>query len=132
MKEEKSMLAITLSCITFVIMILAILFFPSIQIKKLKISTYWVIPLISAIALVALKQINIKELIDITFHSSNMNPFKILLLFLSMTLLSIFLDEVGFFRYLAFRLLKNATQNQIQLFYYFIYRCFFFNGGYFE
>lgn len=116
MKEEKSMLAITLSCITFVIMILAILFFPSIQIKKLKISTYWVIPLISAIALVVLKQINIKELIDITFHSSNMNPFKILLLFLSMTLLSIFLDEVGFFRYLAFRLLKNATQNQIQLF----------------
>ena len=113
MKEEKSMLAITLSCITFVIMILTILFFPSIQIKKLKISTYWVIPLISAIALVVLKQINIKELIDITFHSSNMNPFKILLLFLSMTLLSIFLDEVGFFRYLAFRLLKNATQNQI-------------------
>lgn len=132
MKEEKSMLAITLSCITFVIMILTILFFPSIQIKKLKISTYWVIPLISAIALVVLKQINIKELIDITFHSSNMNPFKILLLFLSMTLLSIFLDEVGFFRYLAFRLLKNATQNQIQLFIILYIVVSFFNGGYFE
>ena len=110
------MLAITLSCIVFIIMILAILFFPSIQIKRVKISTYWIIPFVGALILIIFKQVNIKEVIETSFHSSSMNPFKILLLFLSMTLLSIFLDEVGFFRYLAFRLLKNATQNQIQLF----------------
>ena len=32
---------------------------------------------------------------------SDINPLKILALFLSMTLLSVFLDETGFFRYLA-------------------------------
>lgn len=91
------MLAIVLSGIIFVVMILAILFFHSIQIKKVKISTYWLVPLFGAIILVICKQVNIKEVIEVSFHSSSMNPLKILLLFLSMTLLSIFLDEVGFF-----------------------------------
>lgn len=45
-----------------------------------------------------------------------MNPIKILVLFISMTILSIFLDETGFFRYLAAATLKKAGGSQKKLF----------------
>jgi len=47
---------------------------------------------------------------------SDINPLKILALFLSMTLLSVFLDEIGFFRYLANMAVQKCGGNQIRLF----------------
>ena len=44
------------------------------------------------------------------------NPLKILVLFFSMTLMSVFLDEVGFFRYLASAVLVRAGGDQRKLF----------------
>jgi len=44
------------------------------------------------------------------------NPLKILVLFLSMTALSVFLDELGFFRFLACFALKRAGASQKKLF----------------
>ena len=46
------------------------------------------------------------------------NPLKILVLFISMTVLSIYLDELGFFRYLANKTLKRAGKDQKKLFIY--------------
>ena len=46
------------------------------------------------------------------------NPLKILCLFISMTILSIFLDEVGFFKHMANIVCKKAGKNQIRLFLY--------------
>jgi arsenical pump membrane protein len=46
------------------------------------------------------------------------NPLKILILFISMTVLSVFLDELGFFRYLANAVLKRAHSGQKKLFLY--------------
>lgn len=43
---------------------------------------------------------------------------KILILFISMTMLSVFLDEVGMFKYLANAALKRAAASQITLFFY--------------
>ncbi|MBR4420397.1 MAG: hypothetical protein IKT32_05900 [Clostridia bacterium] len=45
-----------------------------------------------------------------------MNPIKILILFITMTVLSVFLDEIGFFSYLASRTLKLAKNSQKKLF----------------
>ena len=45
------------------------------------------------------------------------NPIKILVLFISMTILSIFLDELEFFRYLANAVLRRAGNSQIKLFF---------------
>ncbi|MBQ6894308.1 MAG: hypothetical protein IJN40_02290, partial [Clostridia bacterium] len=44
------------------------------------------------------------------------NPVKILILFISMTIMSIFLDELGFFSYLANWSLKHAGTSQTRLF----------------
>ena len=109
---------IIICAVTCLLMILSVLFFPKIKIGKFKIDTYWVITLLGAIILL------ISGLADINSVWSNMtsdtaiNPLKILVLFICMTGLSIFLDEVGFFKYLANATLKKAKNGQIKLFIY--------------
>ncbi len=46
---------------------------------------------------------------------TDVNPIKILVLFLSMTLISVFLDNTGFFSYLAMAALKRAGRSQLTL-----------------
>jgi len=45
-----------------------------------------------------------------------LDPAKLLALFLSMTVLSIFLDETGFFKWLANAVLKRSGKGQVKLF----------------
>lgn len=104
--------AIFISALTCIILILSVLFFPKIKIKRIEINTYWVIALIGALVLLIFGLVTIKEVISTLFSNSSMNPIKILVLFFSMTLLSIFLDEVGFFKYLASKASIIAKQNQ--------------------
>jgi len=47
---------------------------------------------------------------------SDINPLKILVFFLSMTFLSLFLDEIGFFKYLACLAVQKCGGKQIKLF----------------
>ena len=51
-------------------------------------------------------------------ENSAVNPLKILCLFLSMTFLSVFLDELGFFSFLAVKALEKSGTNQKKLFFY--------------
>ncbi len=89
---------------------------PDIKVKGLKLGTYWIITLLGAALLLAFRFISFGEVWDgLTSHAA-INPLKILVLFISMTVLSIFLDETGFFKYLANAVLKRAGQNQITLF----------------
>ena len=48
--------------------------------------------------------------------NSSINPIKILVIFITLTLISVFLDEIGFFKYLANATLKRAKGSQIKLF----------------
>ena len=106
-----------ISIITCLLLILSILFFPKIKIFKKQINTYWVICLIGAIFILSFKCVPIKNVIESMFSSASINPLKILLLFFSMTFLSIFLDEVGFFKYLASKLIDKCKTNQYSLFF---------------
>ncbi len=56
-------------------------------------------------------------IIENIFADSAVNPIKILVLFISMTILSVFLDEIGFFRFLANVTLKKAGTSQKKLFF---------------
>ncbi|MEG2084624.1 MAG: ArsB/NhaD family transporter, partial [Clostridia bacterium] len=97
-------------------MILAILFKPQICIKNIKISTYWIVTLLGAMLLVAFGAIDFGTIFKNLTASTAINPLKILTLFISMSMLSIFLDEVGFFSYLANVVLKKAKTSQTTLF----------------
>ena len=97
-------------------MILSVLFFPQIKIKRLSVDTYWVIALFGAILTIAFRCVDLDFLGKELVKDTSVNPLKILALFISMTLLSVFLDEVGFFSYLACKTLKLAGKSQTKLF----------------
>ena len=107
---------IIISAITFISITLSILFFPYIKIGKIKISTYWPIALTGAIILLACRFASIEEVFKQLTSNTPVNPLKIIVLFFSMTILSIFLDEVGLFRYLAHAATHKAKSNQFVLF----------------
>ena len=109
-------LTITISIITCLLMICAVLFFPKIKIGKASIGSYWVVTLVGALVLLLTKAVDVKTVCSALVADNAINPIKILVLFISMTLLSIFLDELGFFRYLASVTLKRAGASQMKLF----------------
>ena len=107
---------IIISSITFILVILSILLFPHIKIGRIKLDTYWMIALTGAVILLACSFAPIKEVGNQLLSNTAINPLKILILFFSMTLISIVLDELGLFRYLASIASKNAKGNQYILF----------------
>lgn len=108
---------IVISCLTFVGITLSILLFPQIRIKHIKIDTYWLIALLGATLLVATTLCPIDQIISSWTSKTSVNPLKILVLFFSMTVLSIYLDELGFFRYLAFVAASKSKSHQTILFF---------------
>lgn len=109
-------LSITISAITCFAMICAVLFFPKIKIGKLSLGSYWVVTLVGAAVLLISGAVDLKTVGSALVANTAINPLKILVLFISMTVLSIFLDELGFFRYLASVTLKRAGTSQLKLF----------------
>ena len=107
---------IIISAITCLTMILAVLFFPKIKLGKISLGSYWVVTLIGAAILLLTGSVDIGSVSAALLANTAINPLKILVLFISMTVLSIFLDELGFFRYLANFALKRAGESQIKLF----------------
>lgn len=107
---------IIISVITFILITLSILFFPVIKIGKIKLGTYWIIALLGALILLIFSFAPIQEVGKELISNTSVNPLKIIVLFFSMTILSIYLDEVGLFKYLASVAAKKAKNNQYALF----------------
>ncbi len=110
--------AIIISAVTCLAMILGVLFVPKIKIGKFSVDSYWVITLLGAIILLVTGLADVSLVGNALIADTAINPVKILVLFISMTILSIFLDELGFFRYLASVTLKKAKNGQMKLFLY--------------
>lgn len=110
--------AIVIAAITCLTMILAVLFFPKIKLGKLALGSYWVVTLLGAAVLLLFGIVEVGTVGKALFADTAINPLKILVLFISMTVLSIFLDELGFFRYLANFALKRAGTSQTKLFFF--------------
>ena len=108
---------IVISGITFWGITLSILFFPHIKIKHITIDTYWLIALLGAVILVCTTLCPINEIGSSWTSKSAVNPIKILILFFSMTVLSIYLDELGLFKYLASVAVNKAKGHQYVLFF---------------
>ncbi len=110
------MIPLIVSILCSLLIIVSILVFPKVRIFNKNIDIYWLIALFFAILLVILGQINFKEIFNILTSKDSINPIKIILLFLSMTLLSIYLDKVGLFRYLANVTVHKFNKSQYGLF----------------
>ena len=108
---------IIISSITFIGITLSILFFPHIKIKSIKLDTYWIIALLGAIILVATTLCPIEQITSSWTSNTAVNPIKILVLFFSTTILSIYLDELGLFKFLAEFAVNKAKGRQYVLFF---------------
>lgn len=111
------MLCLSIVSITIILIITSILFFPSIRIGNHKVSCYWIISLASAILLIVCRQVSLEKIWTSFTANTSVNPLKILVLFISMTILSIFLDEIGFFKYIAVKTASKLKGSQIKFFF---------------
>ncbi len=106
--------------VIFIVTCLALLglvfFKPSVTAGRYKISIFWLAPLLGAVTLVAGGWISPAEIGAGLTQAGDVNPVKILLLFFSMTMMSVYLDEIGFFRLLAHKVLGRAGGRQSVLF----------------
>lgn len=111
------MLNIIICCAACLLMIVAVLFLPKLRIGKIKIDTYWLPVLLGAVLILCCGQTDVAAIGKALIADIAVNPLKILVLFLSMTMLSIFLDELGFFSYLAAFALRHSHGGQKRLFF---------------
>ena len=107
---------LVIAILTVVDFLLSVLFFPSIG-KRVKIKIYAFIPLIGGFFMVLLGDLSWKEVFVSFTENSSVNPMKILVLFLSMTVYSLILDKTGFFGYISGVVLKRAGHNQFTVFF---------------
>lgn len=101
---------------TIAVMIVCVLFFPKLKLGKITVDTYWIVTLTGAVILLISGLADAEGVGKSLIADTAVNPLKILVLFISMTVLSIYLDELGFFRYLASAVLKRAKTGQMKLF----------------
>lgn len=111
---------IIISSITMIILITTIIIKPSITIKlkhkELTLQTFWMVCLVGAIVLLITGLVSKNSLKELTNFNEPMNPFKILILFISISILSIILEEAGFFELCAVHTLKKVKNSQKKLF----------------
>lgn len=108
---------LVISILSFIGLITLIFFKPSVLFKRRSINIYWFAPLFGAVLLVLFKQISLSEIGAGLTRDTGMNPIKILILLISMTIISIYLDNAGFFGYVACKVLEFAEASQTALFF---------------
>ncbi len=109
--------------ITVIMMILSVIFVPKLSIpiksgKKLDFQPYWVVCLLGALLMIIFGFVDLKYLGEELIKDSSINPIKILTLFISMSVLSVYLDELGLFKFLACQAIKRAKCTQLSIFIY--------------
>ncbi len=109
-----TMLAVAI--LTVALFLLSVLFLPTVG-KSKKIKIYSLIPLIGGFFMVALGDLTWREVLVSFTENTSVNPVKILVLFLSMTVYSLILDRTGFFGYVSGVVLKRAGHNQFTIFF---------------
>lgn len=110
-------LVITLAILGIIGMFICVLKFPTLRIKGHNFDTFYMPVLLVAIILLAFSLFNREEYFHILFTNSTLNPLKILILFISVSSLSIALDETGFFSVIATIFINRYNSSQKKLFF---------------
>lgn len=106
-----------ISALTVLIFICSILFFPQVSVgrgRKLKI--YPFIPLVGCACLLLLRDVQWDSIASAFVADSSVNPIRILVLFFSMTIFSLLLDQTGFFEHISGVILQKAGHSQYKIF----------------
>ena len=109
-------LTIIISITTCILLILSIIKFPTIKFKKIQFESFWFIAVVGALLILLTRCVPIDYLIEAFTSDSAINPVKIIVLLLSLSMLSITLDELGFFKFIASKAVKIVKHSQYKLF----------------
>ena len=110
---------IVIVAVSILLMIVAIALDLKIKIKKVSFALYWVFCLVGAIVILAASFAGENPIQNIFLNDANINPLKILVIFISCTSISVLLDKIGFFSYIAAVILKRSKSSQVKLFFSF-------------
>ena len=108
--------AIIISILSILGMIVCVFACPVLKIKNFEMQTFWFAPTLGAIILLIFGLVDGNVVFSSMIENSSVNPLEILVLFISMVFLSVVLDEVGFFKYLATLAVKKAKNSQLAMF----------------
>jgi arsenical pump membrane protein len=112
---EAMITTLVIAIVTVALFLVSVLFCPSVG-KSRKIKIYPFIPLLGGILTVAFGDITVSDVVVSFTENTSVNPIKILVLFLSMTVYSLILDKTGFFGYISGVVLKHSGHSQIKVF----------------
>ena len=111
------LLALSISILTCLFMIAFILKKPVIKIGNKHFDSFWIVSSIGALLILFLGILPIHVLVDSLLANNSLNPLKILVLFISISLISIILDELNFFNYIAIKAVSLVKGSQYKLFF---------------
>ena len=109
-------ISVIIAALTALLMILSVLFKPYLSFRKVKIGLYVIICLAGAAAELIFGGLSFSETIAGIAANSAVNPLKILALFLSMTLISVYLGDAGFFHLVANKTFALSKGKNLRLF----------------
>lgn len=110
------LISVIIAVLTCVGLMVTVLVKPQIKIWGHNLNLYAFIPLIGAAFAVISGVLHIEEIFGEFLSDSPSNPVKILILFISMSLMSVILDESGFFEYIAQKIAERAGESQLRVF----------------
>lgn len=102
-------LTIVIAAITCAGLVTCVLLKPEIGLKHWNLPLYPLVALLGAACIVAFTPLTVSDCLHGIAGGGAVNPVKILALFISVTAISVFLDEAGFFEYLAYKVLTKAA-----------------------
>jgi len=108
---------IAIAVLSCAALIITVIFKPEVKIKRFTLPLYPVIALLGAVLMLIFTPLTFSDCVKGITGSGAVNPIKILTLFISVTAISIFLDEGGFFKFLAQKMLAKAGSSQTKLFF---------------
>lgn len=108
---------LVISAITVIGIIIALILKPSVRLLGHDVGTYWLVALVGAGALLLFGAISPLEAFEGLVRDTSVNPVKLLAIFFGMTVLSVFLDEMNLFEYLASFAVRHSRGTQRSLFF---------------
>lgn len=113
------MLALVISILTCVCLLILAVFRLKVKLFGREHEIYYIAPFIGALLVLIFGLVSVNEVIAAFTDTSSANVLKIIVLFISMTFVAVFIDETGFFEYLACVFVKKAGRSQIRIFIFF-------------
>ena len=107
---------IIIAVVTVALFMASVMLLPSVG-KGEKFKIYPLIPFVGGILMILFGNLSIGQVLTSFTENTSVNPIKILVLFLSMTVYSLILDRTGFFGYISGVVLKHAGHNQYAVFF---------------